>query len=214
MINIIIADDQILLAESLKLILETDKELKVNAIVENGILAIKKVEASKPDVILLDINMPKLNGIETAKKIKKISPNTKILMLTTFENRENIIDSFVSGADGYIVKDISPEELIAAVKFTYKGLHITHSSVHKILIDEFLKLKSRKNILDSNSSQLTETDLDIIKLIAQGKSNKEISKSLYFAEGTIKNKISSILNKLDLRDRTQIAIFAIENNLI
>lgn len=216
MIKVMLADDQALLRSSLKYILQRDNEIEVVCEASNGIEVLKECKKNDVDVILLDIIMPEKDGIETAKEVKEFYPEIKVIMLTTFENIENIMESFLAGADGYIVKDIAPDELVMVVKCVNKGLCVIHESVQELMI------KSFNNVLNRNISvnvemgdvEISNTEREIVRLVAQGKNNKEIAQILNFAEGTIKNKITRLLDKLDLRDRLQIAIFAIEHSLI
>lgn len=216
MIKTAIIDDQILLSKSLKYILEKDDEIVVVGLGETGKDALEICKKHSPDIILLDIQMPEMDGVEATRVIKSVNNKTKVLVLTTFENIDNIMESYIAGADGYIVKDLAPDELILAVKCVSKGLHVAHSSVQKIIIREFSKVRGKRIELSDKNQEFTfmPVELEVIKLVSQGKSNKEIADILCFSEGTIKNKVTALLNKLDLRDRTQLVIFAIENNLI
>ncbi|WP_432401521.1 response regulator [Wukongibacter sp. M2B1] len=214
MIKVAIVDDQILLSKSLKYLLEQDEEIKVVDIGTDGEDVISICRTHRPDVMLLDIKMPGMNGIEGLKLIKNKYPNTKVLMLTTFEDSSNIIDSFIAGTDGYVVKDIAPEELVIAVKCIQSGLKVMHKSVNELIVKEFLMKKENRIDISTEDIKVdfSKTEIDIIKLIAKGMSNRDISRKLSFAEGTIKNKVSAILQKLDCKDRTQIALFALKNN--
>lgn len=216
MINVILADDQVLLTNTLKCLLERDKTIQVLSCVTDGHEAIKACEKFQPDVVLMDIEMPNLDGLKATKIIKGKYPNIKVLILTTFDNHNGIIESLIAGADGYIVKDLESEDLMRAIDCTHKGLHVMHSSVHQLMIKEFTKLYDMRNNI-SNIKQdlsLTNIEIEIVKSVAKGRSNKEIAEALGFTEGTVKNKITKLFDKLELSDRTQIAIFAIENNII
>ncbi len=216
MIKVMLADDQALLRNSLKFILKRDEEIDVVDEASNGIEVIQALQRQDIDVILLDIIMPEQDGIETARIIKERFPETKVIMLTTFENIENIMESFLAGADGYIVKDIAPDELTMVVKCVNKGLCVIHESVQDLMIKSFNNALNR-NVsvnIEMGDVEISNTEREIIRLVAQGKNNKEIAQIMNFAEGTIKNKITRLLDKLDLRDRLQIAIFAIEHSLI
>lgn len=216
MIKVILADDQALLRNSLKYILKRDNDIEVVDEVSNGLEVMEACKKQEVDVILLDIIMPQQDGIETARLIKEIYPTIKVIMLTTFETIENIMESFLAGADGYIVKDIAPDELVMVVKCVNKGLCVIHESVQQLMIKSFNDVLN-KNVsvnVDIGDVEISNTEREIIRLVAQGKNNKEIAQIMNFAEGTIKNKITRLLDKLDLRDRLQIAIFAIEHSLI
>lgn len=216
MIRVLLADDQVLLRNSLQYILDKDEEISVEAVASNGFEVMKLLEEIDIDVVLLDIVMPEKDGIETVKEISEVYPEIKVLMLTTFENIENIMESFIGGANGYVVKDMGPEELVMSVKCVVRGLNVVHENVHQLMVKSFAR---EYNNLYSISEEkepvtITNTEKEIIKLVAQGKNNKEIAQIMNFAEGTIRNKITRLLDKLDLRDRLQIAIFALENNLL
>jgi len=216
LIKIGIVDDQVLLAKSLGYLLEKDDHIRVIAEGSNGLEAIHICETYDLDVLLMDIEMPEMNGIDALIEIKKKHPRLRVMILTTFENPENIMDSYLAGADGYVVKDIAPEDLINAVKCVSNGLKVMHQSVHELIIQEFkVKREQRVEIKsDTFDTTFNTTELDIIRLIAKGMSNRSIAGELAFAEGTIRNKVSVILQKLECKDRTQIALFALKNQLL
>lgn len=211
MIKVAIADDQRLLRESLAYILDNDEEIHVVDGASNGEEALELCKRLSPDIILMDIEMPVMDGVSATKKIKENYPNIKVIVLTTFENADNIMESFIVGADGYIVKNINHEDLVLTVKCVASGLCVIHQSVKEIMINRFKGLSEYKS---KYQDKLSEKDIDIIKLIATGKSNKEIAVQLNYSEGTIKNNVSKILEKLEVADRMQIAIFAIENGIV
>jgi|LGVE01.1.fsa_nt_gb DNA-binding NarL/FixJ family response regulator len=210
MINVILADDQVLLRETLGKIISIDSEINVMDMVGTGKEVIASCEKNKPDMILMDIEMPEIDGISALKIIKEKHPEIKVIILTTFENTENIIDAFIKKADGYIVKDIGCEELISTIKCVQYGLTVMHNSVKKIMINEF---KNRTHHTHSYTEIISLEEIDIVRLIVNGKSNKEISRILNYSEGTIKNKVSKIYEKLDISDRLQLALYAVENGI-
>lgn len=210
MINVILVDDQQLLRESISLLLESDEEINVSAMGENGLEAIELCDRYRPDIVLIDIEMPKLNGVSATKIIKEKYPETKVIILTTFENPDNIMESFVNDADGYIVKNISHIDLVRSIKCVSSGLTVIHRSVKQMMMERFKGLSEYKS---RYRDILTDREIEIIKLISVGLSNKEIANELNFSLGTIKNNISKILEKLQMSDRMQIAIFAIENGI-
>jgi len=216
MIKVMIVDDQTLLKETLLFMLKQDDSIEGYDGGHNGKEAIDCVSQCQPDVILMDLRMPGMGGMEASKAIKKAYPDIKIIILTTFEDEEQVIESISIGADGYIVKDIKPEALIMAVKGAYSGLYIMHRHVadiikNRLTIDHEEKHHTEKVIAKHN---LTESDIEIIRLLADGKSNREIGEELNFTEGTIKNRVSRLLAKIDLKDRTQVVVFAIKENII
>ncbi|MDY0235246.1 MAG: response regulator transcription factor [Gudongella sp.] len=210
MIDIIIADDQMLLRESLGQIISTDEEINVVDMVGTGKEAIESCDIYKPDVVLMDIEMPEMDGISALNIIKENQPDIKVIILTTFENTDNVINSFLSDADGYIIKDIDCAELIITIKCVNYGLTVIHESVKKLMVDKFKKLvKNKKQYTDI----LNEKEIDIIRLIVRGHSNKKIAKTFNYSEGTVKNKVSRIYEKLDISDRLQLAVYAVENGI-
>lgn len=219
MINILIADDQRLLRESFKYILENNTDMKVIGCVGNGKEALEFCSKFIPDVILMDIIMPICSGTEATKLIKAKYPNTKVLILTSSSDIEDVSQAIRSGADGYILKDSSAEELILSVKSTAIGLGIINKTVLSSvpLINnkpENRDFKKQSVVVNSIEIALSEKEHKIIKMIVDGKDNKQIADMLFVAEGTIKNKITEINSKLQLKDRTQLAVFAIKNNLV
>lgn len=211
MISVLLVDDQVLLRESIGYILDSEDEIKIVGQAGNGNEAIEKCKELMPDIILMDIEMPQMNGVQAAKIIKEEFPKTKVIILTTFENSDNIMESFVVNVDGYIVKNINHEDLILTIKCVYSGLTVIHESVKKIMIERFMGLINYKSQYEE---LLSPKEINIVKLIAKGASNKEIANELNYSEGTIKNNVSKILEKLEMTDRIQIAIFAMEHGII
>lgn len=216
MIKVMVVDDQVLLKQTLIFMLGQDEEITVIDGGEDGYGAIENCELHRPDVILMDLRMPRMGGLSAMKRIKEVYPRIKIMVLTTFEDDQSIFQSLENGADGYIVKDTKPEELIMAVKSVYNNLYVMHLNVLNVLKQEIHRISSerQKNNDTIEAFDLSPMELKIIQQMVNGKSNKEIAQKLNFTEGTVKNKVSKLLNKLDLKDRTQIAVFAIKHNLI
>lgn len=210
MIRIMIVDDQMLLRKSLGQIISTDEEISVVKMASTGKEAIEACEILKPDIVMMDIEMPKMNGIVALKIIKEKYPETKVIILTTFDNKENIISSFLGKADGYITKDIEPQELITTIKCVNYGLTVIHKSVKEMMVEEFEKL-SRKS--KAYTDVLNAEEIDMIKSIVDGKSNKAIAQVFNYSEGTVKNKVSKIYDKLHISDRLQLAVYAVENGI-
>ncbi|TYQ16356.1 UNVERIFIED_CONTAM: LuxR family two component transcriptional regulator [Acetivibrio alkalicellulosi] len=210
-INVMIVDDDPLLRENLKLILDLEDDINVISQCKNGDDAYKEVlKIPEIDVILMDIQMPVCNGIIATKKILELRPDIKILILTTFDDDKNIYEALKQGAKGYVLKNSYPEKIISAIKFIFNGnVIISHDAARKL--PNILSISSDISFSDFS---LSDVEIEIIKGIAQGMTNKEISNSLFLTEGTIKNKISTILDKLNLRDRTQIAVFYYNNGNI
>lgn len=201
--NIVIVDDDRLIALSLKTIIEAGSDIKIVAIGYSGEEAIHLYEEHKPDILLMDIRMGGITGLEAAEIIFKKEPYARILFLTTFEDDEYIITALKLGAKGYILKQHF-EGIIPTLRAVYEGQSVFGDEI-ALRLPRILKgSKEKKNILDL---ELLEKELEIITLVSQGLSNKEIASKLFLSEGTVRNYISSILDKLSLRDRTQLAIF-------
>ena len=210
MVSILLAEDQALVRQGLKMMIETDSELKVNGEANNGKEAIKLCEQHKFDLAILDIRMPEMTGLEAMRAIRKRWPETKILILTTFNDEEYALEALKNGANGYMLKDADSEGLIRAIRSCLKdGLAIEDQVAAKIL--PALIQKDQQTEIDPS---LTKREIDIIIGVGQGLSNKEIAEELFLSVGTVKNHISVILDKLELRDRTQLAIYAVRNNIV
>ena len=205
MIKVLIVDDQALIREGLNMMLSLYEELKVVGEATNGKEAVDLVEEKEIDVVLMDIRMPIMDGVEATRVIKERHPYIKILILTTFNEDEYIFQGLNNGADGYVLKDVSSKELVNSIKSIYKGNMLFHGEVAKTIAGA---VKGNVNIQREEDifNELTPREMEIARLIGEGKSNKEISKILYITEGTVKNHVTRILDKMDLRDRTQLAI--------
>lgn len=218
MTRVIIAEDQKLLRESFKNIIENNSDIKVVACATNGNEAYDLCKEYIPDVVLMDLSMPICNGTEATKLIKAELPSVKVLVLTASNDKSDVTDAISNGADGYILKDISTEELILSIKSTSLGLGIITKDILSPMILNLRKenKKAKKKIIDINgiNISLTERELKIVSMIVDGKDNKEIASSLFIAEGTVKNIITEIISKLSLRDRTQLAVYAVKNGLV
>ncbi len=211
MIKVIIADDQVLLRNSLKQIISIDEEIEVIEMAENGEDAINKCRILKPDIVIMDIEMPKMDGITALKIIKQKTPDIKVIILTTFDSKENILRSFLAGSDGYITKDTTPKQLIETIKCVSYGLIVIHNGVKEIMVDRFEKTSVNQNDM---RNLLTEEELEIVEMIVYGKSNKQIASKFNYSEGTIKNKVSKIYEKLNVTDRIQLAVHTLKNGII
>ncbi|WP_067837860.1 response regulator [Amphibacillus sediminis] len=209
MISILLAEDQALVRQGLKMMIETDPELSVKGEAANGKEAIELCEKQPFDLIILDIRMPEMTGLEAMRIIKERWPKYKILILTTFNDEDYALEALKNGANGYMLKDADAEELIRSIRSCLKGgLSIEDQVAAKVM--PTLIQGNRRSDIDSS---LTKRELDIIRCVGQGLSNKEIADQLYLSVGTVKNHISVILDKLALRDRTQIAIYAIRHHI-
>ena len=215
MIKILLADDQDILTEGLKLILGAEEDIEIAGIANNGKKTYDLCRLRHPDVVLMDIQMPEVNGVEATAMIKKDFPQIKIIVLTTFNDDEYIYDALKNGASGYLLKDTSPTEILRAVRTVYNGGALIQSEVAVKVIDQFSRLanETADKHIDPRAKLLTDRETEICRLIAEGKNNQEIGEELLLSTGTVKNHISRVLIKLDLRDRTQLAVFTIKNDL-
>ncbi|MDO5391878.1 MAG: response regulator transcription factor [Eubacteriales bacterium] len=214
MIKVLIADDQELIRQSLQIVLDSRENLQVTDAVANGQEVVASVRREKPDVILMDIRMPKMDGVQCTKIIKEHYPQIKIIILTTFDDDEFVYNALKYGASGYLLKGISMDGLAAAIETVYSG----QAMINPDIAAKVLKLFSRMaqadysiQISESQVAELTKTEWKIIEQVECGYSNKEIAEKLSLSEGTVRNYLSNILNKLDLRDRTQLAIWAVQS---
>lgn len=215
-IRILLADDQALFREGLDTLLSVHKDIEIVGQASNGQEAVDLALKLHPDVILMDMQMPILNGVGATRRLKKSLPNCRVIMLTTFNDNETIFDALRAGAVGYLLKDVGSAKLADSIRATARGESILDPSVAAKVVQEFSRVSS---MVGGTSSEvlpepLSEREIEILGLIASGSSNKEISETLFITEGTVKNHITHILGKLSVRDRTQAALKAKELGLI
>jgi DNA-binding NarL/FixJ family response regulator len=210
-ISLVLADDHVLVRKGLRKILEMEKDFKVVGEASDGEEALEQVKKTKPDVLLLDINMPKMNGLEVVKTLKRDGCSTKIIILTVYDDREYLLELIRVGIAGYILKDIEPHNLIEAVRYVKSGETYIQPTLSKALISEYNRMMQP---VSGSAKHLTPREKEVLAFISEGMSNAEISESLGISEKTVKNHVSSILRKLELMDRTQAAIYALKNKLV
>ncbi|KAA3647042.1 MAG: DNA-binding response regulator [Chloroflexi bacterium] len=212
MIRVVVCDDQAVVREGLELILNSDPEIKVVALAQDGAEAVEMTTDKQPELVLMDLNMPGMNGIQATREIHTNHPDIKVLVLTTFGEDEWVFDAIRNGAAGYLLKGTPRDELIEAVKGTVSGeAHIDPAVGPKLLA----KVAQTNESTSTNfAKDLSERELDVLKLLAQGITNAEIADRLFLSKGTVRNYISSILAKLDVEDRTQAAVLAVRHGLV
>jgi DNA-binding NarL/FixJ family response regulator len=216
-ISLLIAEDQLVARRALAAVFEALPDFDVVGLAADGAEAARLARMEQPHVALLDIKMPRLDGIEAARRIAQDSPKTAIVMLTTFDTEDLIREAILAGAIGYILKDAEEEEVIATVRDAAKGLSRLSPSVARRMIDDFRRLRrpakapSAEKLPDGEP--LTEREATVLDLISAGKSNRDISQQLGLAEGTVKNHVSSILAKLHARSRTELAVKAVRQGM-
>ncbi|WP_407838002.1 response regulator [Streptomyces sp. DSM 116496] len=214
-IRVLIVDDQMMVREGFSVLLNAMDGIEVVGEAVNGREAIAQVAALKPDVVLMDIRMPEMNGLEATREIVAADTDAKVLVLTTFDLDEYVYQALRAGASGFLLKDASARQLADGVRVVAAGEALLAPSVTKRLITEFSKLsETRSQVGSAAVTELTERETEVLVLIAQGLSNAEIADRLIIAESTIKTHVSRILVKLGLRDRTQAAVFAYETRLV
>ncbi|MFG6150247.1 response regulator [Halobacillus sp. B23F22_1] len=211
MIRVLLAEDQIMVRQGLKVMIESDPEIKITGEADEGKSAINLCEQQAFDLAILDIRMPVMDGIETAKIMRERWPALKILMLTTFDDDQYVMDSLKIGVNGYLLKNGDTESLIRSIKSTLSGGLSIEDQVAAKVMPALLKQHSSPKEPDES---LTPRERAILKYIGEGLNNQEISTRLGLSVGTIKNNTSHILDKLELRDRTQLAIYAIRHHLV
>ncbi|MDD4588295.1 MAG: response regulator transcription factor [Heliobacteriaceae bacterium] len=215
-IRVLLADDHVLLRQGLRKILELAPAIEVVDEAGDGQGAINLARQLKPDVILMDINMPGINGIEASQVIKRELPRIGIIILTAYDNEEQILQVIDAGIDGYVLKDISPDSLYSAIVCVAKGESVLNQSVVSKVLRQVRrsKINGRAAPRPHPADELTVRELDVLKLIAQGSPNKVIAENLFISEKTVKNHITNIFRKIQVDDRTQAALFAIKHRLV
>ena len=216
MIKVLIADDQELIRQSLQIVLNSKQDIEVSDVAANGQEVIQCIRKNKPDIILMDIRMPKMDGESSVQKIiKENYPQIKIIILTTFDDDEYVFNALKYGASGYLLKGVSMDELSDAIRTVYSGRAMINPDIAAKVLRLFSQMAQTNYTIpveEKDIRQLTKTEWRIIAQVEKGASNKEIADTLSLSEGTIRNYLSTILNKLNLRDRTQLAIWAVQTN--
>ena len=227
MIRVVVVDDQDLVRDSLRILLSAQEDLEVVGLGKDGYDALKLVESLKPDVVLLDIRMPIMDGVEATAMLKKKSPDTAIIILTTFDDDEYVLKAIRNGASGYLLKSGGMDELAQAIRTVHAGGSLMTPEIATKafrLFSELAREKGRPSAAESTANgvvasegalplDLSRTELQIMALIGSGRANKEVAADMELSEGTVRNYISGILQKTGLRDRTQVAIFAVRNGM-
>jgi len=211
-VRVLIVDDQALFREALRALLVARAELELVGEASDGFEAIGRVAALDPDVVLLDLKMPRLDGIATIRRLRAEYPRTKVLVLTTFDDDELIFEGLRAGAVGYLLKDATSERLLEAILTVARGESFLQPTIAAKVIAEFSRLPARAD--EASSLGLSSREREVLKLLAAGATNKEIGRSLTLSEGTVKNHVTSILTKLGVTDRTQAAIKARDVGLL
>ena len=213
MIKVLIADDQELIRQSLQIVLDSKPDIEVSDVAADGQEVIRCIRKQKPDVILMDIRMPKMDGVQCTKIIKENYPEIKIIILTTFDDDEYVYNALKFGASGYLLKGVSMDELENAIKTVHRGQAMINPDIATKVLKLFSRMAKADYTIpvgDKGVEELTKTEWKIISQVATGATNKEIAEALSLSDGTVRKYLSTILGKLDLRDRTQLAIWAVQ----
>jgi len=213
-IKLLIVDDHTVVRQGLRGFLELMDDFEIVGEGSNGVEAVRQAAELQPDVILLDLMMPEMDGIEATRRIRLANPAARILILSSFSNDDNVLPAIRAGAMGYVLKDIDPDDLADALRETYQGKSKLHPDIAQKLIAHVQQDESDEKTAVSPLDQLTERELDVLKQIAYGKSNHEIAAALSISHATVKTHVSNLLGKLQLADRTQAAILAIREGLV
>jgi DNA-binding NarL/FixJ family response regulator len=213
---VLLVDDQALFREGLETLLSVHRDIQVVGQASNGQEAVEVAAKVQPDVVLMDVRMPILNGVRATRRLKKALPQCRVIVLTTFDDDEYVFDALRAGAVGYLLKDVPSARLVEAIRAAARGESILEPSVAAKVIAEFTRVSSMvpSAQMEQLVEPLSERELEILALIARGASNREIADQLFIAEGTVKNHVTHILGKLDVRDRTQAALKARELGLL
>jgi NarL family two-component system response regulator LiaR len=217
-IKVLIVDDHAMVRQGLQTFLTLSEGIEVVGEAANGLEAVEQVRQRRPDVVLMDLVMPELDGIEATRRIRALSPETQVLALTSFIDDEKVFTAIEAGALGYLLKDVSPDDLVEAIKAAHRGEAQLHPEATKKLMSQVVTKARQPEPAPSKpgkpgSAELTERELEVLRLIATGLSNREIAQELTIAEKTVKTHVSNILSKLHLADRTQAAIYALQEGL-
>jgi len=218
-ISIMIADDHALLRQGIRNILELEPDFQVIGEASDGEEAIAKTITLAPDILLLDINMPKVNGLEVIKRITEEQKNSKIIVLTMHDDESYVLEVVRTGAAGYLLKDIEPGMLVTAIRKVYGGESYIYPTLAKSLFSEISRCQEKKpealtNIKHRREEGLTYRELEVLQLVCKGLSNLDIAKNMFLSEKTIKNHLTSIFRKISVNDRTQAVLYAIKNKIV
>src|SRR5699024_5014673 len=210
-IKVLLVDDHQVVIQGLKFFLNTQSDIEIVGEANNGKKALEAIEQLKPHIVLMDLVMPVMDGIETTRKINELYPSVKVIVLTSFSDQNHVLPALRAGAVAYQLKDIEPDELVETIHSAFRGEKQLHPKATNLLLSHVTDETSVSDEL--NLASLSPREMDVLHQISLGKNNKQIASELYITEKTVKTHVSSILSKLELDDRTQAAIFALKNNL-
>ncbi|NJM06303.1 response regulator transcription factor [Candidatus Gracilibacteria bacterium] len=209
-INVMLIDDHRVVRQGLRDFLELQGDIDIVGEAGSGEEGVQLARELLPDVVLMDLVMPGIDGVETTRRVKQVSPSSRVIVLTSFADDDKVFPAIKAGAISYLLKDVSPEELAHAIRAAQRGEAVLHPEVATKLMQEFSAPRPNEAPVD----QLTPREMDVLRLVAKGMSNKEIADNLVISEKTVKTHLSNILSKLHLADRTQVAIYALRQRLV
>lgn len=210
-ISVLIVDDHAVVRQGLRTYLELMDDIRVVAEAANGAEAVTQVQRHRPDVVLMDLVMPEMDGVEATRRIAQSHPQSKVIVLSSFTDDEKVFSAIRAGAIGYLLKDISPPDLAAAIRAVVEGKTQLHPDIARKLMNQFVDPQGRRA---SQPEELSPRETEVLRLLAEGKSNAELAAALFISEKTVKSHVSNILGKLGLADRTQAAIYAYKHGLV
>ena len=213
LLRLVIVDDHEVVRSGLRVVLGSEPDMEIVAEADNAAAALTRIRIHRPDIVLMDVRMPGLDGIEATRRISAAGSSTRVLVLTTFDHDELVYDAMRAGASGFLLKTTPPEQLVAAVRTVVAGESLLAPVITRRLIEAFAR-GPRPGESPAVVAELTERELEILRLIARGRSNREIAAELFLSEGTVKTHVNRIFRKLDLRDRTQAVVLAYETGLV
>ena len=211
-IKVLIVDDHQVVRQGLRTFLELQEDIVVVGEAGDGVVAVEMVHQYLPDVVLMDLVMPRLDGISATRQVKSSSPDVKVIALTSFTEDDKVFPAIQAGASCYLLKDVSPDDLVEAIRAAYQGEARLHPEIMQRLMEQVAQQASPKH--ETQLDEITDRERDVVRLVAQGRSNHEIAQELVISEKTVKTHVSNILSKLHLQDRTQLAIYAIKKGLV
>jgi DNA-binding NarL/FixJ family response regulator len=213
-VRVLLVDDQALVRAGFRMILDAETDIEIVAEAGDGLEALELADRYTVDVALMDIRMPNLDGIDATRRLLERSPQTKVLMLTTFDLNEYVYEALRAGASGFLLKDAPPERLVEAIRIVATGDALLAPAITRRVIEEYVRRPLARDGLPPELEQLTAREVEVLRLVARGRSNAEIAKELFLGETTVKTHVARILQKLDLRDRVQAVVFAYECGLV
>lgn len=213
-IKVLLVDDHTVVLKGLAFFLSTQEDFELVGEANNGKEALTKVKEMQPNIVLMDLYMPEMDGIEATTCIKKEYPHVKVLVLTSFSDQAHVLPALKAGASGYILKDVEPDQLVEAIRSAYKGNIQLHPDIANALLSQTLPQEEKEELSNIHVDALTARENEVLQLLAKGMSNKEIASVLVITEKTVKAHVSSILSKLNLSDRTQAALYAVRNGIV